>query len=181
MRMLELRQRLFLAFTTLPDAGGWLFTLFLLAVFALATLLILRFSKLFTFSISELPRKHLLLLGLIAIFTPSLPEETLYRVLLLPHPGEAVALENLLSASIVSLFLYVAAHPLLALVAWPWSRHIFYRPAFLLIVTLLGIACTLAYVRTGSVWAPTLIHWATIVGWKLFFGGPDFNLGKRVN
>ena len=179
--MLELlRQRLFLAFTTLPDTGGWLFTLGLLAVFAFTTLLVLRFSKLFTASLSQLPRKHLLLLGIIAIFTPSLPEETLYRVLLLPHPSEAAGLERLILASALSLFLYVVAHPLLSLLAWPWSRHIFYRPAFLLIVALLGIACTLAYLRTGSVWAPTFIHWATIVGWKLFFGGPDFNLGKRA-
>lgn len=178
--MLELsRQRLFLAFTTLPDVQGWLFTLGLLAIFALATLLILRFSKLFTFSLSELPPKTLLLLGVIAIFTPSLPEETLYRVLFLPHPSELVRTGDLLLTSGISVFLYVIAHPLLALVAWPWSRHIFYRPAFLLIVALLGVACTLVYMRTGSVWAPTLIHWATIVGWKLFFGGPDFNLGKR--
>ena len=179
--MLELiRQRLFLAFSTWPDVEGWLFTLGLLALFAFATLIILHFTKLSIFSLSELPRKHLLLLGIIAIFTPSLPEETLYRVLLLPHSSEAAGLNSLVLTSMISLFLYVVAHPLLALVAWPWSRRIFYRPAFLLIVALLGIACTLAYLRTGSVWASTFIHWATIVGWKLFFGGPDFNLGKRA-
>lgn len=179
--MLEtLRQRLFLASSTLPDAEGWLFTFGLFALFALATFSILRISKLFTFSFSKLPPNYLLLLGIIAVFTPSLPEETLYRVLLLPHPTEFSPAERPLLMSSVSLFLYIFAHPLLAFAIWPWSRHIFYRPAFLLIVALLGIACTLAYLRTGSVWAPTFIHWATIVGWKLFFGGPDFNFGKRV-
>ena len=174
-----LRYRLRTAFFTLPDLSGWLVTFLLFLVFALLAYLILRKSKLFTFSLIRLRPSQIGLLIVIAVFTPSLPEELLYRVLLLPHPSEGATPNVYLTWSVTSLVLFILAHPLLAWGAWPWARAIFYRPAFLLIVALLGVACTLAYYATGSLWAPVAIHWATIVGWKLFFGGPDFNLGQR--
>jgi len=167
------------AFFTLPDLSGWFLTLLLFLVFALFTYLILTRSKLFTFSLIRLSPAQIALLAFIAVFTPSLPEELLYRVLVQPHPSEGVAPSVRWAWSTASLLLFVLAHPLLAWGAWPWARAIFYRPAFLLIVALLGVACTLVYVATGSLWAPVAIHWATIMGWKLFFGGPDFNLGRH--
>ena len=170
--------RLQTAFSTLPDLSGWLVTLLLFAGFASVTFMVLRVSGLFTFSPTRLPLKSVLLLVVVAVFTPSLPEEVLYRVLLLPHPTESVSLGTHSLWSGLSLALFVAAHPFTAWSVWHWSRRIFYRPAFLVIVALLGTVCTVAYLYTGSVWAPVSIHWATIVGWKLFFGGPDFNLGK---
>ena len=170
--------RLQTAFSTLPDPNGWLVTLLLFAGFAGVTFVILRLSGLFSFSPTRLPLRSVLLLITVAVFTPSLPEEVLYRVLLLPHPTESVSFETRLAWSGLSLVLFVAAHPFIAWSVWHWSRRIFYRPAFLVIVALLGLVCTVAYLYTGSVWAPVSIHWATIVGWKLFFGGPDFNLGK---
>ena len=149
------------------------------ALFAVLTHLILRSTRLFEFSLSELPVSKILLLALVAVVTPSLPEEVLYRVLLLPHPNEQVSLTVRLLWSGGALFVFVAAHPLLALTAWPRSRRIFYRGSFLAIVALLGTVCTLAYFATGSLWAPVALHWATVVGWKLFYGGPGFNLDKR--
>lgn len=174
-----LRYRLRAAFFTLPDPSGWLDTLLLFLAFAVLAYFILRKTKLFTFSLIRLGPSQIGLLVVIAVFTPSLPEELLYRVLLLPHPSEEVGLSVRWAWSAVSLVLFILAHPLLAWGAWPWARAIFYRPAFLLIVALLGATCTLAYFATGSLWAPVAIHWATIVGWKLFFGGPDFNLSRR--
>ena len=177
--MLELlAYRLRTAVSTLPDAGGWLLTLLLFALFAVLTHLILRSTRLFEFSLTGLPSSRILPLALIAVVTPSLPEEVLYRVLLLPHPNEQVSLTVRLLWSGGALLVFVAAHPLLALTAWPWSRRIFYRGSFLAIVALLGTVCTLAYFATGSVWASVALHWATVVGWKLFYGGPDFNLGR---
>lgn len=176
-----LADRLKLAFFTLPSASGWLTTLLLFAVFAILTFAILHRTRLFEFSMIGLSPSQVLFLALIAVFTPSLPEEILYRVLLLPHATEQVSLGTRFLWSTVALLIFVAAHPLLALTAWPWSRQIFYRPAFLTIVALLGTVCTLAYLATGSLWAPVALHWATIVGWKLFYGGPDFNLGKRLS
>ena len=174
-----LKNRLETAFFTLPSVTGWLTTLLLFAVFAILTFAILRHTRLFEFSLIRLSPSRVLLLALIALFTPSLPEEIFYRVLLLPHASEQVSLGTRVLWSVAALLVFVTAHPLLALTAWPWSRQIFYRPAFLAIVALLGTVCTLAYFVTGSLWAPVALHWATIVGWKLFYGGPDFNLGKR--
>jgi uncharacterized protein len=167
-------QRLTAAFLTLPDARGWLISALLFVLFAALSLLILRFSRLFEFSVTRLPLKHSLLLALIAFFTPSLPEETLYRALLLPQLDEARAWFWIG----FSLFLYVAAHPVLAFLVMHSYRPIFYQPVFLLIVTLLGITCTTVFYLTASVWPPLVIHWATIVLWKVFYGGPDFGLGK---
>ncbi len=175
-----LADRLRAAFFTLPDSSGWLATFVLFAVFAALTFVILRRTRLFKFALVRLPFSNIVLLALVAVVTPSLPEEIVYRVLPVPHPSEDVSLTARVLWSGAALLVFVAAHPLLALVAWPWSRRIFYRGAFLAIVALLGTACTLAYLATGSLWAPVALHWATIMGWKLFYGGPDFNLSKRA-
>jgi predicted Abi (CAAX) family protease len=167
-------ERLSQAFLAVPTASGWLWTVLLFVCFAASSLVVLRLSGLFRFSPSRLPLRYNLLLFLIAFFTPSLPEEALYRALLLPPLDEARALFWIA----LSLFLYVIAHPLLAFLIMHSYRPIFYKPAFLLIVALLGISCTLAFYLTGSIWPPILIHWATIVLWKAFYSGPDFGLGK---
>ena len=152
-------------------------TFALFVTFAVLTFVILRSTRLFTSSLIRLSFSKVLLLAFIAVFTPSLPEEIIYRVLLLPHPSEHFAFAARFFWGGAALLVFVAAHPLLAFVARPWSRRIFYRPAFLTIVALLGAACTLAYLATGSLWAPVALHWATMMGWKLFYGGRDFNLG----
>ena len=179
--MLELAlYRLSAALSTWPSTGEWLGTFTLLAVFAALTLSVVRRSKLFTSQPGRLPARHAAALVLIAVITPSLPEELLYRVLLQPHPQESAEAAASWGWALLSLCLFVSAHPLIAWGVWPWARTIFYRPAFLTVVTLLGVTCTLAYKWSGSVWAPVFIHWCTIVAWKVFFGGPDFNLGKST-
>ena len=172
-------ERLASAFTTVPTFSQWTWVGLTVALYGSAALWILHKAKLFKRSSEKVPVSKLLLLALIAIFTPSLIEETLYRVLLLPHPNEAATLSTTIGLTLFSVALYVVAHPLLAWLVWPWSRQIFYRGSFLAIVTLLGVACSFVYLLTGSVYAPLFIHWLTIVVWKAFYGGPDFNLGKQ--
>ena len=175
--MLEsLGSRLQHAFFTLPDLQGWLITLGLFGLFAVLTVVIVRSSQLFVFAPSRLSLRPAFILALIAFFTPSLPEETLYRALLTPSPPLQGNTDYFWMA--LSLFIFVAAHPLLAWLLMPSYRQIFYRPAFLLIVALLGVSCTLAYQLTGSIWTAIFIHWLTIVLWKVLFSGPDFGLVK---
>ena len=176
--MALLAERVTLAFTTFPSFAQWLWVGVITALYGYAALWILARTALFKRSKTAVPLPKMLLLALIAIFTPSLVEELVYRVLFLPHPSEAVPLQIQLGWTLISLMLYVAAHPLLAWTLWHWSRRMFYRPAFLIIVTLLGIACSLAYLTTGSLYAPLFIHWLTIVVWKAFYGGPDFKIGR---
>ncbi len=161
-----------------PDFKTWLVCFGILAVYALMAFEINRRSGLFTLKRSSLPYPKRFSLVLIAIFSPSLLEESLYRGLLIPRFSEMFAQPSYAALIGLSLFLYVAAHPLIAWLIWPWSRQIFYRPAFLAIVFVLGLACTLAYLISHSLWPAVLIHWFTIVVWKLFYGGPDFGFGK---
>ena len=100
---------------------------------------------------------------------PSFVEEAVFRVLLLPNPsnlsgGRAIAL-----ASIPSVSLYVAWHPFYASISG-MGIAIFDAP-FLSIVLILGITCTWLYLRTGSIWIPTIVHWLTVIIWVFFFGG----------
>jgi predicted Abi (CAAX) family protease len=46
-------------------------------------------------------------------------------------------------------------------------RTLLADPRFLVQVTLLGLACSLAYLVSGSIWPPVLIHWLTVVVWLL--------------
>ena len=54
------------------------------------------------------------------------------------------------------------------------ASQTFLDPVFLLLATLLGGCCTFVYLRTGSIWPSTLIHWLSLVSWKAFLGGRIF-------
>jgi predicted Abi (CAAX) family protease len=38
-------------------------------------------------------------------------------------------------------------------------------------VTLLGLACTIAYLLTGALWTITVLYWLVLVPWVLVVGG----------
>ncbi|MFM7642829.1 MAG: type II CAAX prenyl endopeptidase Rce1 family protein [Cyanobium sp.] len=44
-------------------------------------------------------------------------------------------------------------------------------PRVLVQVSLLGLACALAFVVSGSLWSPLLIHWLALVVWRQGLGG----------
>lgn len=178
--MAGLLERLKADLLTFPSWEIWLLCLGILALYAVIAFEINRRTGLFTFKRSSLSYPKRLALMLIAIFSPSLLEECLYRGLLIPRASEAYGLFSYLGMIAASLILYVLAHPLIAWLVWPWSRSMFYRPAFLAIVFVLGLACTGAYHISQSVWPAVLIHWFTIVVWKLFYGGPDFGFGQST-
>lgn len=165
--MLEVASRLAWAFTTWPRPHGWLLTLGVLLGFSLLALLTLRLAGALKPRPLHAPWPQAALLAVAAFFSPALLEESFFRVLLIPlRPGPA----RLFWAAL-SLGLYVLAHPL---IAWRLRelRRTFRRPVYLAVVTLLGLACTFLYLRTGSVWPPVLVHGVTVALWKLRFGGP---------
>lgn len=55
--------------------------------------------------------------------------------------------------------------------AWSHDDRVFLDPVFLVLVTLLGIVCTITYLKSGSVWLPILFHWLMVVVWIIFLGG----------
>jgi predicted Abi (CAAX) family protease len=96
---------------------------------------------------------------------PALVEELIFRVCLIPHPGEGFPWQSQLAWIVLSLSLFVIYHPLAARLWYPQARPLFDSPPFLLQASLLGLACSLAYGATGSLWPPVLIHWMAVVIW----------------
>lgn len=105
------------------------------------------------------------------LILPALLEELIFRVLLLPHPTEAVQSHTLGIWLAISLGLFVIYHPLNALTLYPAGNPTFLRPAFLALAGLLGLTCSLVYLQTGSLWLPTLIHWIVVGAWVFGLGG----------
>jgi predicted Abi (CAAX) family protease len=53
----------------------------------------------------------------------------------------------------------------------PFVPPFFKTPGFLIGAALIGIICTLSYIRSGSIWLPVILHWLTVAVWLLAFGG----------
>jgi predicted Abi (CAAX) family protease len=119
------------------------------------------------------PPGRLLRRSLGLVLMPSLLEELIFRVLLLPQPGEGVAPLTLLGWSGLGLGLFVAYHPLAGSLWYPPGRRLFRDPRFLVPCTLLGVICTVAYLATGSLWLPVLLHAAVVITWLERLGGRE--------
>ncbi|MEB3272751.1 MAG: type II CAAX prenyl endopeptidase Rce1 family protein [Prochlorothrix sp.] len=113
----------------------------------------------------------------IALIFPALFEEILFRVLPLPlsdRSGAGIAWDTTPDLWIwtgLSLLVFILAHPLNAWLIFPDRRTTFYNPTFLTLAGFLGLICTLAYLQSGSLWPPVLIHWLVVVVWLLLLGG----------
>ncbi|WP_226591035.1 CPBP family glutamic-type intramembrane protease [Microseira wollei] len=104
-------------------------------------------------------------------FFPGVSEELFVRVLLLPHPSENASISAHWLWACISLAVFIVYHPLNALSFFPAGRPTFFNPVFLLLAALLGIVCTIAYLKSGSLWLPVAIHWLVVVVWLLLLGG----------
>ena len=104
-------------------------------------------------------------LALVALIMPSLLEELFFRVLLV---GPAASLARCAGG----IALFVAWHPLqIFIFGEEWGRVVL-NPLFLLAVAVLGVGLTRVYLKTRSVWPPVVLHWVTVLVWKLA-GGPS--------
>ncbi|NEP18107.1 MAG: CPBP family intramembrane metalloprotease [Leptolyngbya sp. SIO4C1] len=161
--------RLWGALGTLPEGTDWLIAGLLLVAFA-AIALPLGFGTGF-FKLERVKAWDVVLpTAAIALVYPSLFEELLFRALLIPRPALANAADLWLWGT-VSLVIFVAAHPLNALILMPERRDTFYSPIFLTLAALLGLVCTLSYVQSASIWPPVVLHWLMVVVWLLGLGG----------
>jgi len=105
------------------------------------------------------------------LLMPSLAEELVFRIALLPHPLEGTGAGVSVAWGALSVGLFVLYHPLAGASWYPRGRRLFQDPRFLLQCTLLGIACVLTYGLTGSLWAPVLVHWLAVTLWLGPLGG----------
>lgn len=107
---------------------------------------------------------------------PSFLEELFFRVLLLPHKTRRCSRGKQVFLSIVSITVFIAWHPLNALTINNPAFPVFTNPVFLLLAALMAIACTVTYLRTGSIWIPVIIHWLTVMVWIFLLGGRNMVL-----
>ena len=163
--------RMSTAIQTWPDRRAWrdaALLMIVLAVIALPLGIVLGHLQFIWTDAS--PSEFAIFAG-IAIVVPCFGEELLFRVFLVPHPQEVFPVWQRLGWSGLALLLFVAWHPLNG---WLWkvsARSIFFDPAFLALAAVLGLICTIAYWRSGSIWPPLLIHWLALLFWKGCLGG----------
>jgi predicted Abi (CAAX) family protease len=106
-----------------------------------------------------------------SFFIPGLSEELFFRVIFLPHPNEKVSIKTQFIWGIVALTAFIIYHPLQGLTWNPSGHEVFLEPTFLILAYLLGTICTIAYLISGSIWLPVIIHWLAVVIWIILLGG----------
>ncbi len=114
-------------------------------------------------------------------FMPALVEEFVFRVLMLPAPRAGVTELNWTLWAVFSLLLFIVYHPINAKTFYKQGDPTFFDPTFLVLTGLLGFACTVAYLLTGSLLIITLIHWVAVTAWLTLFGGMEKLHPQRSN
>ncbi len=104
-------------------------------------------------------------------FVPALVEEVIFRVMLLPHPGEGIAGGRWLFWAIVSLVLYLLYHWVLGKTVYRAAADTLGDRRFLTLVGWLGLLLTGLYWITGSLWLIVFLHWAVVMVWIYALGG----------
>jgi predicted Abi (CAAX) family protease len=166
--MAPLADRVTAALSTVPRQGDWLIMGLLLLLLALVSLPLGFWIGFLRIERVESWRTGLRVLATAVVF-PALTEEPLFGVLLLPRPDENVSVGSRWLWAAVSLGFFVLSHPLKARCLKGSSA--FSHPAFLLLATILGLTCTAAYLLSGSIWPPAVIHWIAVASWLLLLGG----------
>ncbi len=166
----RLAHRIAAAFSTIPDARGWLYSAGLLGVYAAIALSVGFYGGFVSVEV-QTSRRIVAGVAIASLFFPGITEELFFRVLLLPHPAENAAPQAVGLWFWSSLALFVLYHPLNAFTFFPRGRKTFVNPVFLFSAALLGAVCALVYLQTGSIWPSVAIHWAVVVAWLLLFGG----------
>lgn len=164
-------EKVILAVLAVPTMKSWIIALLLLLVIVLFCLPIGLWCNFLEIKMPKL--SFVKVIGILAnrFLFPCLAEELIFRVLLLPGNNSHTSITTQLLLGVASLTTYVVSHPLNAILFYRKGLEVFTNPFFLLSTTILGIACTITYVESGSIWTPVVVHWITIIGWLLALGG----------
>jgi predicted Abi (CAAX) family protease len=157
--------RLTTAIGTRPKQSDWHYGLVLLGLYSVIYLPIGFATGFLTLQ----PQSSIMtILGVMAgaLITPGLTEELVFRVLLIPHRTEPVKLGRRWLWVSISLVAFVLYHPFN-----PFAQTFFSSPIFLLGAALLGLICSLSYLKSGSLWTAMGLHWIIVIVWLLLLGG----------
>ena len=144
-------------------------SLILVPVYLCASVAIGFHARLFSVGVIDYPMS--IVLPFTLFIFPSLLEEAFFRGILIPNNAAAQSKSRIVAYIAVSTAAFVLWHPANALMINTTAAALFLDPAFLLIVALLGITCSVSYVLSRSLWTPIIIHWLTVVVWVIFLGG----------
>lgn len=167
-----------IAFLTWPDKAAWLKCAAIFAAYASLAAGIGFPTGFLKLELMNGPAGLYIALPLVLFLRPALIEEVFFRGLLLPHPRECAGRRSLLCAAALSLAAFVLMHPLNGMTFRPEAFPVYSHPVFLVLAALLGIACTVAYQTSGSIWPPILCHWFSGALWTLFLGGKRLLAGE---
>jgi predicted Abi (CAAX) family protease len=164
-------RRLLAAVVLLPGWQGWLTGLGILLGYGAIALPLGFISGFLRWQPAKVSRGKLLVWLGILFFSPALWEELIFRVVWLPHPAENVPILTWLLWAISGLALFIVYHPFNALLFYKQGKPTFFNPIFLALTGLLGVACTVVYALTASLWEIAVIHWLVVAIWLLGLGG----------
>src|SRR5215470_7163737 len=159
------------ALTTLPDARTWLTCALVCAAFLLCAVPIGLASGLLRVDVAGAGATDAIRIAALLFIQPALFEEIVFRGLLLPRDVRSMPRSRVILIAGVALAVYVASHPVNAWFFRPQVLGVFSSVAYLSLATLLGLACTIAYFISRSIWPPVIIHWLTVVAWIDLLGG----------
>jgi predicted Abi (CAAX) family protease len=148
------------ALLTVPTWRDWQEAILLLALFGIIYLPI-GFSLNFLKFQPESNWQTIIAVLFSSFWMPGVNEELVFRGLLIPRTGA----RNWSIAFSWLLFLLYHLHP--------FVPAFFRTPAFLLGAGLVGIVCTMSYLRSKSIWTAIVLHWSIVAIWLLVLGGLD--------
>ncbi len=166
-------RRMLMGSLIFPKGQGWLITGGILLVYGIVALIIGFTTGFLRWSGQNINNFALLKGAFIAFFTPALLEELIMRVAWLPHPLEDVPSDLWNTWALLGIIIFMVYHPLNAVTLYSRGYPTFLKPIFLILTGLLGLACTVAYRFTGSLWSITFIHWIAVIVWLFFLGGNE--------
>ena len=156
---------------TIPGRRAWTASAAVYALFLVCAAPIGLLTGLLRPSMPHLPPAQMIRVAFLIFLQPALVEEIVFRALLIPREAGAMPRRRLILVAGAALAVYVASHPLNAWLFRPQVLAVFASPAYLVLATLLGAACTAAYLVSRSIWPSVVIHWLTVVTWLWFLGG----------
>jgi len=159
------------AFVTIPDRQAWQRCALVYVLFLGCSLPIGLLSGLLHPGLARLAPAAAMLTIVTLLAHPACTEELIFRVLMLPRRIDRLPRGSRYTRVAIALIAFVAAHPLNARLFWPASIALFANPYYLGLAALLGLACSVAYVISGSIWPSILIHWISVTLWILLLGG----------
>jgi uncharacterized protein len=159
------------ALTTIPDWRTWRTCALVYGFFLAAALPVGLLSGLLRPATPHASPGEMAGAGVLLFVQPALMEEIVFRGLLLPRGWGSMRRGRLVVVAGIALALYVASHPINAWLFRPQAFDLFASPAYLVLATLLGLACTATYLISRSIWPPVAVHWLSVATWIWFLGG----------